>query len=222
MQPTPCEIQKIQKDMAGPPRVSQEDTGHQHLATIVWPAIQVGGLSGISGLLVGGISGILKSSTPTLFALTSALQWFVLGSSFWAARGAILHPQADNSDQPINRVWASGLAGGVAGSLGGFLRGRMNVIPGAIIFSTLGALGQAAFNRGVWQSPAMSRSGLNHEFSWSKSKWSPMKVLSDEEYREMLGERLLRVNADIALVDERIEGLRKARDSPDGDTAPDI
>jgi hypothetical protein len=35
-----------------------------------------------------------------------------------------------------------------------------------------------------------------------------MKVLSDSEYETMLREKLLRVNAQIALVDENIEALR--------------
>lgn len=46
---------------------------------------------------------------------------------------------------------------------------------------------------------------------WNKvadRKWSPMKRLSDEEYGNMLKERLLRVEADIALVDEELEKLR--------------
>jgi len=35
-----------------------------------------------------------------------------------------------------------------------------------------------------------------------------MKVLSDSEYESMLREKLLRVNAQISLVDENIEALR--------------
>lgn len=35
-----------------------------------------------------------------------------------------------------------------------------------------------------------------------------MKVLSDEEYGELLQEKLLRVNAEIALLDESIEALK--------------
>lgn len=35
-----------------------------------------------------------------------------------------------------------------------------------------------------------------------------MKVLTDQEYEDMLQEKLLRVNADIALIDERIEAVR--------------
>ena len=46
---------------------------------------------------------------------------------------------------------------------------------------------------------------------WNKvaeMKWSPMKKLSDEEYGNMLKERLLRVEADIALVDEELEKVK--------------
>jgi hypothetical protein len=35
-----------------------------------------------------------------------------------------------------------------------------------------------------------------------------MKVLSDEEYEDMLREKLLKVDAEIALVDENIAALR--------------
>lgn len=41
------------------------------------------------------------------------------------------------------------------------------------------------------------------------SRWSPMAVLSDEDYEKMLQERLLRINAEIAIIDENIEKLRQ-------------
>lgn len=40
------------------------------------------------------------------------------------------------------------------------------------------------------------------------SKYSPMKVLSDEEYEKILREKLVRVDAEIALVDEDIKKMR--------------
>lgn len=50
----------------------------------------------------------------------------------------------------------------------------------------------------------------------AKSKWSPMSVLSDEEYVKMMEEKLMKVEVEIAIVDERIEGLRKqAREMED-------
>lgn len=39
-------------------------------------------------------------------------------------------------------------------------------------------------------------------------KWSPLTALSDEDYGNMLKEKLLRVEAEIALVDEEVERLR--------------
>lgn len=45
---------------------------------------------------------------------------------------------------------------------------------------------------------------------FAQSKWSPMSVLTDEQYEEMLQERLLKVEAEIAIIDERIEGVKKA------------
>lgn len=43
----------------------------------------------------------------------------------------------------------------------------------------------------------------------AKSKWTPMDILSDDEYQKMMDEKLLAVEADIALIDEKIEGLKK-------------
>lgn len=45
--------------------------------------------------------------------------------------------------------------------------------------------------------------------SWFDSKWSPLKKLSDAEYVDMMGEKILRVEADIALIDEHIEKLKE-------------
>lgn len=43
------------------------------------------------------------------------------------------------------------------------------------------------------------------------SKWIPLRSLSDEEYRGMLGEKLLSIEAEIALLDDKIEELEKSR-----------
>lgn len=80
------------------------------------------------------------------------------------------------------------------------------------MFSVFGAFGQTLYNM------ADSRKAASPEptpdtkpKSWLESKWSPVKVLSDEEYENMLREKLLRVSAQIALVDESIEALRQER-----------
>lgn len=45
--------------------------------------------------------------------------------------------------------------------------------------------------------------------SWFRSKWNPLKKLTDQEYIDMMLEKVLRVEADIALIDDRIAELRQ-------------
>lgn len=108
---------------------------------------------------------------------------------------------------PKEKFSASAIAGGVAGATGGMLRSRGNIIPGAIMFSIFGAAGQAIYNRAD-ANHVENPEKKNLKDSWINSKWSPMKVLSDAEYEGMMQEKLLRVNADIALIDESIAALR--------------
>jgi hypothetical protein len=84
--------------------------------------------------------------------------------------------------------------------------GPKNVIPGAIMFSLFGAAGQALYNSA--EERASVSAEKDPKLSWLNSKWSPVKVLSEREYEEMLREKLLKVNAEIALVDESIAALR--------------
>ena len=78
------------------------------------------------------------------------------------------------------------------------------------MFALFGAAGQVIYNvadnrRIVHSSPASKARGGS---SWLDSRWSPVKVLSDDEYEMMLQEKLLRVKAEIALVDENITALK--------------
>ncbi|KAL9592722.1 MAG: hypothetical protein Q9179_006431 [Wetmoreana sp. 5 TL-2023] len=143
---------------------------------VLIPALKVGAWSGASGFLVGGVGGIIRSPTPGLFAIASSLQWATLGTTYYATRGVILRAwQVDSSSPPQDRVYPSTLAGGMTGGTIGGL-----ITPHA--------------------------SNANQPF-WKRaldSKWSPMKILSDEEYEKMLKQKLLRVEAEIAILDEDI------------------
>jgi hypothetical protein len=77
------------------------------------------------------------------------------------------------------------------------------------MFAIFGATGQAVYNwADARNSEQAEKGGSDKKNFILNSKWSPMKVLSDNEYENMLREKLLRVNAQIALVDENIEALR--------------
>jgi hypothetical protein len=94
------------------------------------------------------------------------------------------------------------------------------MIPAVIMFSVFGYAGQSIYNvldarntqeqKEKLQNPNKDeKENLLHRIA--KSRWSPMKVLSDEEYENMLQEKLLRIEADIALIDENIEKLKQQR-----------
>jgi hypothetical protein len=77
------------------------------------------------------------------------------------------------------------------------------------MFAVFGAAGQGLYNRAdAVASESAEMAAGNRMNSWLNSKWSPMRLLSSSEYENIMREKLLRVNADIALVDENIEALR--------------
>jgi hypothetical protein len=195
--------------------------------------------SAVFGLVTGAIYGTLRTQTPTLFSIVSGAQCFGIGFTFWATRmsilnhtgllnqwnitrGAPIHPRDDLSPTSSEKVRASTFAGAFTGcSLGLLFRGPRNVIPGTIMFTLFGWGGQHGYNfldkrnsQDLREQAELKASGdwkpkdtLMQKFA--KSKWSPMSVLTDEQYEEMLQERLLKVEAEIAIIDEKIEGIRK-------------
>ncbi|CAJ2506084.1 Uu.00g002140.m01.CDS01 [Anthostomella pinea] len=178
------------------------------LWTIGTKSLQTGAVTGGIGLLVGAGSGIMRSAPPTLFALVAGLQWFALGSSYMASRSLLWHAWGGEDNMSTSDlVKASGVSGGVSGMVGGMFRGPRNIIPGIMFFGTLGAGSSYVSQRYKSSEP-------NPKTSWFDSKWSPMQRLSDEDYEEKLSEKLLRLRAEIAIIDDNIEALKAAKQSP--------
>lgn len=89
-------------------------------------------------------------------------------------------------------------------------------MPGLVIFTLLGYGGQSAFNRvDAWQMGRPKTPSKPLMQRMAESKWIPLRHLSDEEYRSMLNEKLLSVEAEIALLDEKIEQLESSRPVPE-------
>ncbi|KAK0630564.1 hypothetical protein B0T17DRAFT_490455 [Bombardia bombarda] len=175
------------------------------LMSIAEPSLKFGAGVGALGLFVGAASGIARSAPPLLFSLVSGGQWFALGSSYYASRQIAFHAMGGEKDlPPAGKVKASAMAGGFAGMIGGLLRGPRNVLPGMLVFSLLGAGGQAVVNTKSKESSKAPGKGFLH------SKWSPVTALSDEDYEKMLQEKLLRVEADLAIVEDHIRDLHAA------------
>lgn len=88
------------------------------------------------------------------------------------------------------------------------------LIPGLVVFSLLGYCGQGAFNRlDAWQLEKAQTPSKAFTQRIAESKWIPLRHLSDQEYRGILNEKLLSIEAEIALLDEKIEELAKTRPS---------
>ncbi|KAJ9136723.1 hypothetical protein NKR23_g9590 [Pleurostoma richardsiae] len=177
------------------------------LMEILYPSLQIGAGAGTLGLFVGAAAGIARSAPPVLFALASGAQWFALGSSYYASRSVVMRAWGgDEKLSKFDKVKASGIAGGFAGVIGGLLRGPRNVLPGAIVFSLFGVGGQALAN-------GLSSEGVKQEknTSWLDSKWSPVKRLTDEQYEKVLEEKILQLEVEIALVDDKIADIRASQ-----------
>ncbi|KAJ5980817.1 hypothetical protein N7481_008115 [Penicillium waksmanii] len=179
------------------------------------PAAKVGALSGVAGLIYGGTAGVIKSPNPLIHSLSCGIHWFACGSTFWWMRSNIIKHHYKDQASPQDRAYVSALCGGLSGGTVTRLMGG-RLVPGLVIFSLLGYGGQSAFNRvDAWQmgrDPTPSKPLMQR---MADSKWIPLRHLSDEEYRGMLNEKLLSVEAEIALLDEKIEELESTRPVPD-------
>ena len=121
-----------------------------------------------------------------------------------------------------DRVFASTISGSATGFTLGFLfRGPRNVLPGTIMFSLFGWSGQHIYEwldaRNSGYVKEKREMGEKEEKkSWlqrmGKSKWSPMRALTEDEYEEMMKERILKVDVEIALLKDKIEALKKEKE----------
>lgn len=86
------------------------------------------------------------------------------------------------------------------------------MIPGVVVFSILGYIGQHSYNAvDRWQMERANTPSKHMAQRIADSKWIPIKSLSDDHYRGILSEKLLSIEADIAIVDEKIEELQRAK-----------
>ncbi|KAL7767509.1 hypothetical protein ACKLNR_001810 [Fusarium oxysporum f. sp. zingiberi] len=172
---------------------------------LVAPPLKFGGYAGTAGILAGVGGSIFQEANPIVWGAFSGFQWFTLGTSFWFTRSIVVkawggEERLKNGDKTI----ASAIAGTAAGSVGGLIRGPKNILPAMLVFTTVGAGGQMIANRMATRKPKVHD---ENESFWTR--WSPLKKLTDQEYRDMMSEKMLRIDADIALIDDRIAELKK-------------
>lgn len=127
-----------------------------------------------------------------------------------ASRGLILHAWDTPNQTPQDRSKASAIAGVLSGgACGALFRGRSNIIPGALVMGLAGYAGQSFQN---WKAatPAVPKSEKPRRGFWeSMTSIGVVTHLTDEQYAEMLRERLLKVDVEIAVLDDKIAAIKK-------------
>jgi hypothetical protein len=165
---------------------------------------------------------VLRGTTPFLFATASGIQTFALGTTFWAIRSALLETGLAGQHGPSDLIKISTLAGGITGGvLGGLTRGRRTVLPATLMWSLFSCIGQVAHNR--YKTPSNLKDSTPTSF-WerlAKKSWSPMKFISDEEYADMLREKMLKLDVEVAILDDKITALKQQQMSGNDTIASD-
>lgn len=76
-----------------------------------------------------------------------------------------------------------------------------------MVFGLLGATGQALSHS---YQASQEKNASNPRTSMFDSKWSPLQRLSDEQYEALLQEKLLKIDVELALIDEKVTELTAA------------
>lgn len=75
------------------------------------------------------------------------------------------------------------------------------------MFAIFGAAGQHIYNR--YTAPTDVRPRENFWKRMSEKSWTPFKVLTNDEYAEMLRDRMLKLDVEIAVLDDKIAALKE-------------
>ncbi|KAK5103636.1 hypothetical protein LTS08_003054 [Lithohypha guttulata] len=156
----------------------------------------VGGGAGALGAAFAAAHATLKGRNAALWGAAAGFQCFVLGSTFWFSRDVL----RNNVDQG---------QGSLAGMAGGAMRSRGNIIPGAIVFGLVGLGGQAGLSALAGRIDAPDRERRPILDRLSDSKWWPLKSVSDEDYERELTEKIVGLEAELEVIDEKIALLRR-------------
>jgi hypothetical protein len=75
------------------------------------------------------------------------------------------------------------------------------------MFTLFGAGGQHVYNK--WTAAPTAEPKKNFWKRMSDKSWTPFKVLTNEEYAEMLKEKILKLDVEIAVLDDKIASLKE-------------
>ncbi|OCT44407.1 hypothetical protein CLCR_06233 [Cladophialophora carrionii] len=172
------------------------------------PSLYVGAAAGACGAAYGSIAGtLIQTSSPLAYTSLAAAQWFTTGTTFFYCRSLLLSGPF-SKDKSLHKVAASGIAGSCSGAVAATFLPRGSVVTGSIMLGVIAAVSQTGLNAMQGSVPF---SGVASGFRKKMAALSPMKSLSDQEYEQLLLDKLLKVDVEIAILDDQIAGLRAAK-----------
>jgi hypothetical protein len=80
-----------------------------------------------------------------------------------------------------------------------------------VVFSIAGYLGQSSWNaveRWHQNNQGKSQDSRSILQRMADSKWIPLRSLSDEDFKNILNEKILSMDVEIALLDDKIQSLQ--------------
>ncbi|KAH7308144.1 hypothetical protein B0I35DRAFT_442976 [Stachybotrys elegans] len=184
---------------------------------VVTPPLEVAAWSGAAGAVVGVGMGIATETSPLLNALVNGTHWLKLGGSYWFARTiGMRYYGGEERVKPIDKTLVSTISGAVAGAFVSITH-ISTIKSTTAMWAVFGGVGQMIANKLTTRREKLA----GEDPSWMNSQWVPLKKLSDQEYSHMLEEKMLRFDADIALVDERIAELQRLQAKNKTETTKD-
>ena len=183
-------------------------------SAIINSATSVGAGAGFIGAAFAAGNATLKGRRVVLWSAVAGGQCCALGFTYWLSRqilsGSVGFQRQTESRSIQDELMYSTISGSIAGLVGGSLRGRSNIIPGALVFGMVGLGGQlgvsslaAAIDAPKERKPILER--------LSTSKWWPLQSVSDTDYENQLKEQLEALNTEINMVDSQISALKERR-----------
>ncbi|ETN41692.1 uncharacterized protein HMPREF1541_03628 [Cyphellophora europaea CBS 101466] len=175
-------------------------------------AAKIGLATGITGFTGGGVYGFFRSAHPLPFAAAVGLSSGYYGASTIFMRGLFLDalPAADR-EKRSTKILATGLSGAVSGAVAGLWQRNPIWRPAGII-GLLTCTCQIAYsatydrlNAEPDTTPFLERV--------SRSRWMPLKSVSDEDYETLIRARIDRLDTQITVVDGQIAALQQQKAS---------
>ncbi|ORX55028.1 hypothetical protein DM01DRAFT_1335320 [Hesseltinella vesiculosa] len=198
------------------------------------------GISAAAGATTGATLAILRNGPVKSYALATGVNCGIFGATFFIIRETFINYQRqqnphyglkDSQTRDIDALMSSTMAGITTGGLlSAVYRGPKGVVPGSVVFGLVCAGGQvvvSAANR--WRQDTIVKERLMDltpdqpiptKKIWDYIEipsWSPVRKISDDEYEQLLDDRLKELEQQVKQIEKE---MAKTSKNTDASTSP--